>query len=74
MVIGIGLAFGGAGAFALTRVMRSLLFEVSPLDPLAFAAAVAMTVIAFRRLDPGEPRDRVDAMTAMRSDNREQET
>jgi len=30
-----GLALGMLGAFALTRVMKSLLFEVSPLDPIA---------------------------------------
>ena len=29
----VGLALGMLGAFALTRVMKSLLFEVSPLDP-----------------------------------------
>jgi putative ABC transport system permease protein len=34
-----GVAVGLAGAFALTRVMRSLLFEVSATDPMIFAAA-----------------------------------
>jgi len=37
----IGLVFGLLGVLALTRVMRSLLFEVSPLDPLALAVACA---------------------------------
>ncbi|MGH9694441.1 MAG: FtsX-like permease family protein, partial [Bryobacteraceae bacterium] len=41
-----GLAFGLLGVFALTRVMKSLLFEVSPLDPLALAVAcVSMALI-----------------------------
>src|SRR5690242_21035058 len=31
----IGLTIGLAGAVALTRLMKSLLFEVSPFDPVA---------------------------------------
>jgi putative ABC transport system permease protein len=30
----LGLAFGLAGALALTRSLSSLLFEVRPIDPL----------------------------------------
>ena len=37
----VGLAVGLGGAVALTRVTTSLLFEVSALDPFAFAAAAA---------------------------------
>jgi putative ABC transport system permease protein len=33
-----GVAVGLAGAFALSRLMRSLLFGVSPADPLTFVA------------------------------------
>jgi putative ABC transport system permease protein len=39
-----GLAIGVAGALALTRVLRSLLFEVSPYDPLSFAVVSLMLV------------------------------
>jgi ABC-type lipoprotein release transport system permease subunit len=35
----IGVACGLAGAVILTRVLVSLLFNVSPLDPLTYAAA-----------------------------------
>ena len=35
---GIGIAVGVAGAFALSRVMSSLLFGVSATDPLTYAA------------------------------------
>jgi predicted permease len=35
---GIGVALGLVGAAAFTRVMESLLFGVSPLDPVTFAA------------------------------------
>src|ERR1019366_6289385 len=42
----VGLAGGLAGAFALTRVLKSLLFQVSPLDPIAVAVAcVLMTLV-----------------------------
>jgi ABC-type antimicrobial peptide transport system permease subunit len=36
--VAIGLALGIAGAFALTGVLKSLLFEVSATDPLIFIA------------------------------------
>ena len=35
----IGLAAGLAGAYALTRALKSLLFQVSALDPVALGAA-----------------------------------
>jgi predicted permease len=66
----IGLATGLAGALALTRVMKSLLFEVSVLDPLAFAvAAIAMTLVGlFAALVPAGRASRVDPVTALRGD------
>ena len=45
-MVAVGLALGMAGTFALTRVMKSLLFEVSPLDPWALTlACVAMAAL-----------------------------
>lgn len=41
----IGLGLGLLGALALTRVMKSLLYEVSPLDPLALAAGCLAMVL-----------------------------
>ena len=41
-----GLVIGGAGAFAVSRVLGGLLYETEPTDPLAYAAAAAAILIA----------------------------
>jgi putative ABC transport system permease protein len=41
-----GVAIGVAGAFALTRVLGQLLFEVTPTDPPTFIAAVVLLAAA----------------------------
>jgi putative ABC transport system permease protein len=59
----IGIAAGLAGAFALTRVLRSLLFEVSTTDPVIFttvplllcAVALAATYLPARRAANVDP-------------------
>ena len=54
----------------LTRVTKSLLFEVSPLDPFAFAiaaAAMAMVAIAAAVIPAGRAT-RLDPTTALRSE------
>ena len=68
--IAVGLIAGLAGAVALTRVMHSILFEVSPLDPFAFTtAALAMTMVAMvAALVPASRATRVDPTTALRSE------
>jgi predicted permease len=44
----IGLALGVAGAFALTRLMTGLLFDVKPTDPAVFTlVAGALMAVAF---------------------------
>ncbi len=45
-VLGAGTALGLIGAAASTRVLDSLLFRVTPLDPLTFAAAPAALCVA----------------------------
>ena len=40
----VGVAVGFGAAAALTRLLTSLLFEVSPLDPLTYAAVAAVLV------------------------------
>ncbi len=68
--IGIGLGAGVGAAVGLTRVTQSLLFEVSALDPGAFAiAAVSMVTIGLlAALIPARRATRVDPTTALRSE------
>jgi putative ABC transport system permease protein len=63
-----GIAVGIAAALALTRLMRSLLFEVNPADPLTFAAIAALLVaVALAACYiPARRAMRVDPMTALR--------
>ncbi len=69
MVI-LGLGAGLAGAFVLTRVTGSLLFEVSARDPWAFVAgAIGMGLVAMvAALVPARRASRVDPTLALRSD------
>lgn len=42
----IGIALGLATSAGLTRLMRSLLFGISPLDPVAYGAAPVLLIVA----------------------------
>jgi putative ABC transport system permease protein len=45
LLIGLGAAFGVLGAVLASRVLVSLLFSVSPLDPLTYAAVIAVLAV-----------------------------
>jgi putative ABC transport system permease protein len=68
--IAAGVAVGVGGALILTRVTRSLLFEVSALDPSAFAVAAATmaAVGVIAAVIPATRATRVDPTTALRSE------
>ena len=59
----IGVALGLTGAFALTRVLQSLLFEIRPFDPLTFlmATLVLAGVALFSCWIPARRAARVDS-------------
>lgn len=42
----IGIALGLATGAGISRLMRSLLFGISPLDPVAYAAAPVLLIVA----------------------------
>jgi len=68
LIVLVGLALGGAGALALTRVMASLLYDTSPTDRVtwvvsgALLAAVALLACYF----PARRVTKVDPLTVLR--------
>jgi putative ABC transport system permease protein len=64
----VGVVAGLAGAFVLTRLITSLLFEVSATDPWTFAAAAALLLIVALTAAclPAHRASRVDPASALR--------
>jgi predicted permease len=63
-----GVTIGMCGALGLTRLMASLLFGVSPVDPSTFGAVAALLVVVSLAACylPGRRATRVDPMVALR--------
>jgi putative ABC transport system permease protein len=63
-----GIAIGLVGAFSLTRLLRGLLFEIEPTDPLTFAAIpIGLTALSLMAsFIPTRRALRVDPMISLR--------
>lgn len=64
----VGVAFGLIGAVATMRVLQSLLYDVSPTDPLTLGAVAALllTLAALASWIPARRASRVPPMEVLR--------
>ena len=68
-LVGLGLAGGTIVALFLVRLMKEVLYGVSPTDPLTFVvvAATLITVAAVACLMPARRATMVNAIAALRA-------
>ncbi len=68
ILTGGGILTGVLAAFALTRLMQGLLFEITPTDPLTFIAVILLVaaVAIFASYIPARRALRVDPLVALR--------
>ena len=64
----IGVVMGVAGAVALTRVLASFLYDVTPTDPvtLAIVSAILIAIALVASYLPARRAARIDPMVALR--------
>jgi putative ABC transport system permease protein len=69
-LVAIGLAVGLVGAVALTRFVRTMLFDLSPSDPITFGAiSFMLAAVAFVAcFIPARRATRVDPLVALREE------
>jgi putative ABC transport system permease protein len=70
LLTGAGVLVGIAGALALTRTIKSLLFEVSATDPLVFTAVPLLLVVVslIACYTPARRATQVDPLIALRNE------
>ncbi len=68
LLVTVGMAVGLAAAYGSSRVLSSMLFEVGPTDPLAFAGAgiLLAVVAAIAAYLPAQRATQVDPVVALR--------
>jgi len=69
-VVAAGAVLGLAGAIAVTRVLRTFLFGVTPTDPLAFTVVTAalVAVVLTAAWVPARRATRIDPVEALRAE------
>jgi ABC-type antimicrobial peptide transport system permease subunit len=70
VLTGAGVAVGLGAAAALMRLMQTLLFGISPLDPVTFAAVPIVLVVAAALASylPARRTAAVDPVVALRAE------
>jgi len=70
LLVAVGLGSGILGALVLTRYLRTMLFAVTPTDPLTFAAiaAILALVALLACFIPAQRATQVDPLVALRND------
>jgi putative ABC transport system permease protein len=66
----LGLVVGIVGAFGLTRLLSTLLFDVRSYDPVTFAGASSLlfVIVLIASYVPARRTAQVDPMVALRQD------
>jgi ABC-type antimicrobial peptide transport system permease subunit len=70
LLAGAGIGIGLAAALATTRLLRSMLFGVSPVDPATIAGMIVILVVVatLSGIVPARRATRADALEALRSE------
>lgn len=70
LLAGRGVAFGVAAAIAMTRLLTSLLFGVSPVDPATYVAVsmILLAVAAFASYVPAQRAMAINPLAALRAE------
>jgi len=69
-LVAVGAVIGLGAAIVSTRVMRSLLFDLSPTDPITYGAIVVLIVITAAAASwvPARRAASVDPLASLRSE------
>jgi len=69
-LVAVGLALGLAGAAGAARLIRTLLFDIQPLDPIVYGGVAVLfaAVAALACLLPSLVASRIDPLAALRSE------